>query len=145
MGDKALETLLDGRTEDKDGDGPFTYRRLKEQLALMTEAQLDQEVQIMPNNPTPDPTRLQPVYGINTVECYCHVDGEVAQETRSAVDFQHHPEQVVMLSDYSPFSKDGDSFYTLEEEGFRGNKTGKLLKDHPLLGVDDGSQNGVDD
>jgi len=86
-------------------DKPFTYKELLRSLAAMTEAQLDQEVQIMPNNPTPGPTRLQPVYGINTVEHY------EAEDTRSAVDFQHHPEQVVLLSDYSPFYEEGNSYF----------------------------------
>lgn len=114
-----------------DDDKPFTYRVLQQQLAKMTDAQLDQEVQVMPNNPTPEPTRLLPVYGIDTVENYCHVDGEVATETRSAVDFQHHPEQFVLLADYSPFSKEGDSYYEMEEGGLRGNKTGKLFRFAP--------------
>ena len=99
----------------------FTYRELKEFVASLTEEQLDQEVQILPNNPTPDPTLLEPVIGIDTIEHY------EAEDTRSAVDFQHHPEQVVLLSDYCPFDKEGNSYFVMEEDGMmRGNKTGKL-------------------
>jgi len=106
-----------------------TYRDLRNMLGSMTDAELDQKVQIMPPNRDGDkPIRLQPAICIDTIENLCHTNGEIDQETRSADDFKHHPEQVVVMVDWSPYSSDGDEWYELEEDGgLRGNNSGKLV------------------
>ena len=81
---------------------------------------------VMPHNP--DETEaigLLPVVMMATVE-------ETQRETRSAEDFNHHPEQVVMLTDWHPFSPDGDFSYMLTEEGWVGDRSGKVFDDDPL-------------
>jgi hypothetical protein len=107
----------------------LTFRALRVFLGKLSEEQLDQQVQILPHDPDGDkPTHLLPVYAIGAVKELCHIDDgdEIVIETRSADDFKHHPEQIVLESDDSPFDEDGNSSYDLEEDGWRGNKTGKL-------------------
>lgn len=105
-------------------DGKFTYRDLRRCLRMLTEAELDQSVQILPHEPDEGkPIRLEPVVAIDSIERF-----EVESKTHSADDFEHHPEQIVLLSDYSPYSEDGDSFYELRPDGkMIGNKTGKIV------------------
>ena len=103
-----------------------TWADVLKVLKKLTPAQLKQNAMLLPSSPLPEPLLLEPIIGIGTVKEMCHVKGEIVTETRSADDFQHHPEQIVMLYDGSPFDKDGNSFYTMEDKGLRGNKTGKL-------------------
>lgn len=105
----------------------MTYGELLDQLKTMTEEQLAQPAELLgPNSWTDKPALLQPIISIGTVEAMCHVDGEIATETRCCRDFTHRPEQVVLLYDECPFSEDGDTFYTVEADGsLVGNKSGK--------------------
>lgn len=104
----------------------FTWKQLLEQLKKLTPEQLAQNVQIFPPHCTPDPIKLMPVYGVYTVAELCHDGDEVLDETRSADDFKHHPEQVVLMSDHCPFSDDGDTYFTMNEDGtMTGNVSGK--------------------
>jgi len=106
----------------------YTYQNLKEFVANLTDTQLAQQVQLLgPDNHT---SLLCPVIGGGTVEEMCHVDGVIAQTTHSVIDFEHHPEQVILLSDHCPFSEEGDQYYTMDEDEdgepiMIGNKTGK--------------------
>ncbi len=106
-------------------DGPYSYRNLRDFLNTLTESQLDQKVQLLPPG---NPALLQPVYAAGTIEEMCHVDGKIGTETHSADDFKHHPEQVVLLCDHSPYDEEGNNYFTMEEGGMRGNKTGKLYE-----------------
>lgn len=106
----------------------LTYRELRDHLNSLTEEQLSQEVMALPSIGG-EKVGLQPVISIGTIEELCHVKGEISTETRSTKDNEHHPEQVVILIDSSPFDEEGNFFYELEEKDgniiFRGNKTGK--------------------
>lgn len=105
----------------------MTYRDLAAKLAGLTDAQLDQPVQLFKDGGNHSkPVLLMPAYDLGTVEEMCHVGGEVARETRGP-DFAHHPEQVILLIDGPPFSDEGDTAFTLEDGGMRGNVTGKLF------------------
>ncbi len=104
----------------------FTYRDLLEHLQKLDVSALDQQVEVLPPHNDGKPVRLHPVLGVNTVKEYCHVGEEIDTLTRSTLDFEHHPEQVVLLTDGSPFSVDGDTFFTLKDGNFVGNKTGKI-------------------
>ena len=111
----------------------FTYRHLLDYLLTLTDAQLRQNVMTMnPSGEVGEAVRLRPVFAAGTVEEMCHVDGSVETPTHSADDFRHHPEQVILLEDGSPYSKDGDSYYTLgkDEQGMylEGNVTGKRVR-----------------
>jgi len=110
-------------------DLKFTYEVLYQALAKLTPEQRKQSVQMFPPHNTPDAVKLQPIYGLHTVKELCHADdGEVLDETRSADDFQHHPEQLVLLSDYHPFGDEGDTCYTWNEDGsMTGNVSGKTF------------------
>ncbi len=111
-------------------DSTFTYRDLLFVLDEMTDGQLDQAVQIAPSQPNKDkPTGLMPVIAFNTVQYFFHDGEEVCQETRSAEDWKHHPEQFVLLADDHPFSDQGDFYYELTEDGWKGDKTGKPPED----------------
>jgi hypothetical protein len=108
--------------------GGYTYRQLRDYLNTLAELELDQTVQLFtPRGTVGAAARLRPVVGAGTVAALCHVDGAVVTPTRNAHDFQHHPEQVVLVADLSPFSAEGDRFYTLEPGGLlRGDATGKV-------------------
>jgi hypothetical protein len=116
--EKALEYRILG------SERKFTYRDLHAAIELLTDAERDQSVQILPNEPDGEkPIRLEPVVAIDSIERF-----EVSNPTHSADDFQHHPEQIVLLSDFSPYSEDGDSWYELLPDGkMRGDKTGKII------------------
>lgn len=108
-------------------ESELTYGELLKYLKKLTKKQLEQPVQILPPNPTPDDTLLEPVVSIGTIEELCH-NGEEISQTKSSIDFKHHPESIVLLRDYCDFDEEGNAFFTLEEKGWRGNKTGKLHK-----------------
>lgn len=109
-------------------DPPCTYRWLRDQLNALTESQLDQLVQVYgpDKGRATEPARLQPAYAVGTVADLFHVGGEVEKEVRGP-DNAHHPEQVVICIDYPGFSLEGDTHYTAEEGGWRGDVTGKLF------------------
>jgi hypothetical protein len=128
---------------DPSGCVGWTYRRLKGFLETLTDVQLNQPVQVfgpeteVPGPETEDcstpirfkPIRLKPVYAAGTVEQMCHgKDGEILQETIGP-NFAHHPEQVIILIDYSPFGPEGDTSYELLDDGtLKGNVSGKEYK-----------------
>lgn len=116
------------RREDLAVSAYLTFAELKEQLEKLTPEQLSQPVQIMPPCPDYDkPIRLEPVYELDTVFNFLSEDGEEGSQTsRSAVDGEHHPEQVVLLCDYHPFDDAGNFCYELREDGMLvGDKTGE--------------------
>lgn len=127
--------LLTLKNRMRHHEGPqepsFTYADLQAALAKMTPEQLAQQVQILPPcGSIGDPVMLEPVIGAGTVEDLCHIDGKPQTETRSSVDFKHHPESFILLTDYCGFGEDGDTSYTMEEDAdgeliFVGNITGK--------------------
>ena len=99
-----------GQAEDPSKE--FLYKDLLNALLKLTEEQLNQKVKILPPNGNKlHNYHLEPVIGINTVEYYCHIDGEVITQTRTCEDFQHHPEQVVLLRDGSGVGEYGDTLY----------------------------------
>ena len=105
----------------------MTYRELMLKMSKLSDAQLDQPVQLFKDTGDHSkPVLLMPAYDLGTVEEMCHVDGEVARQTRGP-DFAHHPEQVILLIDGAPFNHDGDTLHTMEDGGLRGNVSGKLV------------------
>ena len=103
-----------------------TWEDVFQALKKLTPEQRKQNAMLLPPSPLPTPLLLEPVVAIGTVEQMCHVEGKIVTKTRSADDFQHHPEQVVLLYDGCPFDEDGNSFFTMTEKGMVGNKTGKV-------------------
>lgn len=128
---KKFQILLHGRimkrSEGEPGPVLFSYRQLRDYLDKMPADALSQQVEILPpqGGSISDIIMLEPVIGVGTVEEMLHVDGEVVTETRSSQDFAHHPERIILLTDYNGHSKDGDTYYTMTDGGFIGNKTGK--------------------
>lgn len=119
-----------------------TWKDVLEFLQKLSEDQLNQTAMLMP--PEPDQTKsvhLEPIVAMGTVAYMCSSldDDEVTTQTRGSDDFQHHPEQVIMLYDYSPYDEDGNTCYELVEGGFIGNVTGKLYPHPP------GDEPGEDD
>ena len=111
----------------------FTYTQLKAYLDNMSAEQLAQQVQLLgPGGSITDHIMLEPVIAVGTVAEMCSdKEGSLVQETRSSLDFKCHPEEVVLLSDYSGFGEDGDTCYTMteDEEGepvLIGNVSGKV-------------------
>ena len=110
----------------------MTYRELKNALAKLDEKQLEQNVQLLPPSHLHEGETMElwPVIELMTVEdCFTipntgEYDGTV---TRSADDNAHHPEQLVFITDINSFDEEGNSSWTLTEEGFVGNKTGKVV------------------
>jgi len=103
-----------------------TWGDVLKYLQTLTYQQLEQRPMVMPHQPDDDKVvNLLPVVVMITVE-------ETELETRSAEDWNHHPEQVVLLTDLHPFDGEGNLFYTLEDEGGRGNNTGKLYTNKEL-------------
>lgn len=85
-----------------------TYKDLKERLALLTDEQLAQPIDIMFSNPDGDKTNpLHSVFEFGTVEYFCRADDGSTDLTRSSDDNQHHPERFVLLADYNPYAEDG--------------------------------------
>lgn len=113
------------------GSPSLSYEDLRRALNEMTPEQLAQQVQILPPcGSIGDPVMMEPIIGCGTVADLCHVDGKAETETRSSVDFKHHPEAYVLLSDYNGHGEDGDTSYLMDkdEDGelvFVGNVTGK--------------------
>lgn len=111
----------------------YTYRALRDYLSGLDDDQLEQQVQLLnPGGSIDDSILLEPVIGAGTVAQMCSTEeGEAVQQIHSALDFEHHPEQIVLISDYSPFSEDGDSHYELQKDAdgeivLVGNKSGKV-------------------
>lgn len=105
----------------------MTWKEVLEYLKNLTEIQLNQDAMLLP--PQSDgtiPAYLEPIVSLGTVEEMCHVDGETITDTRSSQDFKHHPEQVVMIYDVSPYDVYGNTVYDLTEDGFIGNVTGEI-------------------
>jgi hypothetical protein len=89
-----------------------TYRILKDALNKLTDAQLDQQAQIMlPQADGDKPIPLHEVIGFETVLYFCTPPGSKDEsqcdKTRSCVDNEHHPEQLVFLCDYNLYDEDG--------------------------------------
>lgn len=82
-----------------------TYRDLLTCLWTMTEKELDQEIMVLSPNPSGEVVRLEPVIAIGTVS---EMDEEVVNYSQ---------EQVVLLRDSSPFTKDGQyALHYMDEE-----------------------------
>jgi hypothetical protein len=81
----------------------YSYRQLRDFLNSLTDEQLSQQVQILPqqNGSIDKPIGLEVVIGAGTVEEFLHVEGdpEPIVQTHSNIDWKHHPEQVVLASD----------------------------------------------
>jgi hypothetical protein len=95
----------------------LTYREIKAVLDNMTDAQLDQEAQIMLSQADHDkPFPLHPVIGLNTVHHFVTPpDSDDEQDlTRSSFDNEHHPESFVLLVDWNMFAEDGTIGFDLE-------------------------------
>jgi hypothetical protein len=87
-----------------------TYRDLRDYLNRLTDAQLDQPVQILPHQSDCDrPHELWPGFAIGTVGHFCASDPDDPPTcwTRSTFDNDHHPESVVILVDGNFFNEDG--------------------------------------
>ena len=100
-----------------------TWNDVLEYLKKTPEHQLKQRAMLLP--PTVDGDK--PIL-LGSAIALCTIIGLGLKDddTRGCEDFKHHPEQLVMLYDDSPFDEDGNTAYELVEGGFIGNKTGKL-------------------
>ena len=90
---------------------------------------LSQPIQIVP--PMCDytkPHNLMPAYACGTVkELFHYADGTHDCELRSSQDFLHHPEQLVLCVQASPFDEEGNSSWLMLPDGrVQGDKTGKI-------------------
>jgi hypothetical protein len=108
----------------------LTYADLKVMLDAMTPEQLAQTVQIFPphTHHGEKSIELWPVIEFASVGKLVDNGTPDHDRTRSAVDNEHHPEQMVLMVDLNPFSEDGDTYYELTVVGLVGNKTGKILE-----------------
>lgn len=123
-----VRLILNNRGIDREKVVIYSYAELRDYLNTLSEGELKQQVQILGDKGSlNEDSHLEPVVGAGTVEKMCHVDGEAVTQTRSAQDFQHHPEQVILVRDGSPFGKDGDSAYEMVKDGFIGNVSGKFF------------------
>jgi hypothetical protein len=103
----------------------LTWRKLKDAIAVMPRDRLDDPVQILPSS-IEDPVPLHGVYGIGTVEYYCDCGSETeSSQTRGVIDNKNHPEHYVLISDENPHDEHGNTFFTMTEDGWIGDKTGK--------------------
>lgn len=103
--DMALVKVLESRVSE---ENIYTYQNLLEDLLKIKENSpelLQQSVQAVENNPTPDPDRLLVCLGIDTCEKL------ELNNTKNADDFKHHPTQLVILTDLHPFGKNGEIAY----------------------------------
>ena len=137
--DNALLKLINARSERGDlGDqtpahGWMTWGDLKALCDKMSPEQLAHpfECQTPDSEDTGATIGLFGAININTQGYYCQSPetGNPLFKYRSVDDNQHHPERLVVLLDVCPFSEDGDSWYTLQEDlSLVGNKTGKIIK-----------------
>jgi RNase P/RNase MRP subunit p29 len=134
---KSLEVLRhrigqDHREETVEFTPDFTYRDLKSKLDAMTEEQLSQQVQVHKSEAVmARVVRLDVAIAIDTVDnLFRSAEGELVQETRSSLDFKHHPEQVILLLDACPFSEKGDTMYEMRKVDGKtvlvGNRSGEM-------------------
>ena len=116
-----------------ENEGVSTYKELLEYLQTLTPEQLEQRIMVLPpdveiggNDEVVD---LLPVFAIGSVKSLY----EDTRETRSADDWNHHPEQIVICTDCNPFDGEGnDAFELVEDENgnilWKGNNTNKLYE-----------------
>lgn len=103
--DMALAKVLESRVSE---ENIYTYQNLLDDLLKIKENNpelLQQSVQAVENNPTPDPDRLLPCLGVDT----CDKWG--LDNTKNVDDFKHHETQLVILTDCHPFGKNGEIAY----------------------------------
>jgi hypothetical protein len=113
----------------------FTWRKLRDCLNKLTEEQLDKQAHIYKSSPSLDGVQeLEPVIAFNTIEyLFSALDenGKTVSRilTRDAIDNCDHPENYVLLVDHNPYGEEGDTYYTLQEDGTMiGNHSGKVFK-----------------
>jgi len=81
----------------------YTYGDLKNVVNRMTDLQLSRPVQVLPPHTDGDkPIELHAVLEVAAILVMC---GQ--QQTRSSYDNQHHPEDIILLTDLNPFDPDG--------------------------------------
>lgn len=105
----------------------LTWEQLAEAIQQMPPERRGDPVQMLWYS-NEDPIPLMAAFHINMVDYYSRTqDGDpMPNYTRGVLDNQHHPEHYVLLIDENHFSEEGDTYYTLTDEGMVGNKTGKL-------------------
>ena len=85
-----------------------TWRELLEELLKLSEEELEQKIQVMPNNPDETvATPLLPAYAFGTVEELVGDPGDVGAGVRSFYDNQHHPGDFILCVDRNHFGEDG--------------------------------------
>jgi hypothetical protein len=107
-----------------------TWRNFRDFLNSLPpdDPRLSQRMEVLPNTEdSTKPTHLLPVVTWGTIEDLLHINGEPTTETRSNYDFQHHPELFVLVLDESSYDSEGNSYWTMQEDGsLVANKTGKV-------------------
>ena len=107
----------------------MTWGELATALAKMPPERLNDPVQIFTSTDE-EPIPLDAAIGFYSIGELCEAAGDPETEacvSRGVVDNEHHPEHFALLTDGYPFSKDGDSYYTVVDGGLLGNKTGKVV------------------
>jgi hypothetical protein len=122
-----------GRAANAGGAEPdvwMTYGELLELLKQFSPEDLKQPIQVFESGNAENTVALFGVYAVNTVDHWSRdiENGAVIEKFRSVLDNEHHPEHIVMLIDVCPFSEEGDTHYTLTDEGWVGNKSGKIKR-----------------
>lgn len=104
-----------------------TFRQLRDEINKMPEEALDQPAQFFEHGPDGDIIiPLSHFVCLGTIG-YLFGTDEKDQKTRGSLDNKHHPEHYVIMLDGIPFSKDGDTYFTMTDEGMVGNNTGKVV------------------
>ena len=118
-----MSNTLEATLMNRMGKSKYTWGDLLKALKKCTPEQLKQSVQIFPPHNTPDPVKLMPGIAFDTIE------GFEETNSRSADDFKHHPEQLVLLTDHCGFSDYGDTYYTMDfvKKQMVGNVSGKIF------------------
>jgi len=128
----SLQTAV-GRSANPDGTEPdvwMTWGELLELLKQFSSEDLKQPIQMFESGGAGKSVELYGVYTLDTVDHFSRdiEDGAVIERFRSVLDNEHHPEHIVMLIDACPFSEEGDTLYTLQDDNtWVGNKSGKII------------------
>lgn len=107
----------------------MTWRDILAKLQTFSEEQLAQPAQSLPPLHDNDSEGLYKIISLNSVDYWSKDEDEnLLIQFRSVNDNQFHPEHFALLSDGAPTSKDGDTFYTLQDDNtFKGNVSGKII------------------
>lgn len=106
----------------------LSYEQLGQAIANMPPEARCKPVQIIGPGFTDTENGLLHAYSVHTVGELVGTDDDAdTVPARSTYDNKYHPEDFAILVDHNPFSPDGDTYYTLTDEGLVGNVTHELV------------------